>query len=615
MTGLLMFVVLYFTLTGWFIWTAYRLFYSPEAGGEGIFFGILSSFLAVFMVKPLFRVKHNQQSKDLEISSKEEPKLFEFLYRLADDAQAPRPHRVFLSPRVNAGVFYDVSILNLFFPSKKNLEIGLGLVNMLTLGEMKAVLAHEFGHFAQRSMAVGRWVYIAQQIAAHIVTERDALDKFLKNLSRMNLRIAWIGWLLSLVVWSIRSLLETVFRWLVLAQRALSREMEFQADLVAVSLTGSDALIHALHRLRAADDAWDRTLRFASSEMQNGRLVADLFVLQTLMIERMRVILNEADYGRVPTIPVKHPENHRVFQAELTEPPRMWATHPPNVDREHNAKRVYIAAPLDDRPAWTLFKTPQIVREQMTAHLFNSASQSHKAQPVALGDSIKQFEQQFSCLYLDRSYRGNYLGRSVVRHAATTEDLYEFQGNREYLEQHLADLYPESLSDDLEQLRLLEKEKGALLALQDRRVKAPGGIIKHRGKSLNRQDLPNTIKSLNQELEAVKTRVYAHDRLCRTTHRTIAAHLGNGWEDYLMGLVKILHYADHTEANLLDVEGYLNNVVAVITADRNVSRKELQRLLKATTEVYQILAQIYRQSDRVQLDATLIKAFGRSTWS
>jgi len=87
-------------------------------------------------------------------------------------------------------VFYDLSIKNLIFPSRKNLEIGLGLVNILNLSELKAVLAHEFGHFAQRSMAVGNWVYIAQQIAAYIIAQRDILDRFLRQLSFMDLRVA-----------------------------------------------------------------------------------------------------------------------------------------------------------------------------------------------------------------------------------------------------------------------------------------------------------------------------------------------------------------------------------------------------------------------------------------
>src|SRR5262249_32875296 len=153
-----------------------------------------------------------------------------------------------VSPGVNAAVFYDFSLVNLIIPSRKNLQIGMGLVNVLTLGELKAVLAHEFGHFAQNTMAIGRWIYMAQQIAGHVVVKRDALDNLLQSLSQSDPRIAWTGWLLRLVVWSIRSLVDTVFGWVVIAQRALSREMELQADLVAVSLTGSDALVHALHR-------------------------------------------------------------------------------------------------------------------------------------------------------------------------------------------------------------------------------------------------------------------------------------------------------------------------------------------------------------------------------
>ena len=70
-----------------------------------------------------------------------------------------RPHRVFLTPDVNAAVFYRESLLSLLLPTSKNLVIGLGLVNQLNLSEFKAVLAHEFGHFSQNSMKLGRRSY------------------------------------------------------------------------------------------------------------------------------------------------------------------------------------------------------------------------------------------------------------------------------------------------------------------------------------------------------------------------------------------------------------------------------------------------------------------------
>ncbi|HYP88830.1 MAG TPA: M48 family metallopeptidase, partial [Polyangiaceae bacterium] len=208
--GLLSFVGLYLSLTGWFCFTSVRLFQDMLRGGSRYGFfdflgGAVSGLLAVFLLSALFFIKSGGKPSDLEVTAAEEPALFEFLNALADRAGAQRPHRVFLSMRVNAAVFYDLSLANLLFPTKKNLEIGLGLVSTLNLSEMTAVLAHEFGHFAQRSMAVGRWVYMAQQITGQIVASRGWLDKALGALSSVDLRVAWIGWVLRIVVWSIRS--------------------------------------------------------------------------------------------------------------------------------------------------------------------------------------------------------------------------------------------------------------------------------------------------------------------------------------------------------------------------------------------------------------------------
>jgi hypothetical protein len=60
---------------------------------------------------------------------------------------------------VNASVFYDSSFWSIIFPIRKNLQIRLGLVNKIIEQELKAILAHEFGCFSQRSTKVGSFVY------------------------------------------------------------------------------------------------------------------------------------------------------------------------------------------------------------------------------------------------------------------------------------------------------------------------------------------------------------------------------------------------------------------------------------------------------------------------
>ncbi len=615
MGGLLLFVLLYLALASWFTWTAYRLFASLAHGADPLWTfvaGVCSAFLAVFMWKALVFVKHRHAIDDIEVTAPEQPRLFSFINRLADEAGAPRAHRVFLSPRVNAAVFYDLSVLNLLFPSRKNLEIGLGLVNALSLGEMKAVLAHEFGHFGQRSMAVGRWVYIAQQIAGHIIAKRDALDSFLRGLSRVDLRIAWVGWLLSLIVWSIRSLTETVFRVVVLAQRALSREMELQADLVAVSLTGSDALIHALYKLNVADEAWERSLAFADSEVREKRSVTDLFAVQKRITEKLRQVLDDPEYGEVTPPPRDNPQEHRVFKTSLAQPPRMWSTHPANAEREQNAKRRYVAAAIDERSAWDLFDDVPDLKKHMTAHIFRAVQE---AADVPLDQSLSKLDEQFGRAFYDRSYRGAYLGRSLARHAREVADLYGPPLLGEHIAAELEAIYPQALSQDLAKLKALEEEKVTLQGLKEGFLTASGGVIRHRGKDLKRGDLQDALDDVQSELDAAREAVQAHDRRCRSVHLAAAARLGSGWDSYLQGLTGILHYAEHSEANLRDAHGALCNTVAVVTADGRVSAREVKVLVSACGEVHNALRHIYEDEGKaIVLDRTLLRRLKVETW-
>lgn len=610
--GLVAFVIVYFSLTAWFGWSAYRLVMTDLAAPErNIFLWVLalsSGFLAIFMFKALLFVKKGSIDQDYEVTATSEPQLLAFLNRLADETGAPRPHRVFLSARVNACVFYDLSLLNFIFPSKKNLEIGLPLVNVLTISELKAVLAHEFGHFAQRSMALGNWVYVAQQIAAHIIARRDALDKFLRFLSNIDIRIAWIGWILRLIVWSLRATMETVFNLVLLAQRALSREMEFQADLVAVSVTGSDALIHALHKLQAADGAWDDAQGFLNGQISQGTINKDVFVLQTRILQHTAKILNDPRYGKVPEVPTNQPEQHRVFTADIAQPPRMWATHPYNHEREQNAKKIYVPGTLDNRSSWVIFDKPEALRENFTKRLL----ERFKVDFAADADIFAELDKRYTREYLNGRYRGAYLGRSFVRAAQKHHQLYEVKIAS--VKDSLCALYPEDLAAKLESLRTLEKERNLLIALRDGVYSPPDGVIRFRGSEVKRRELPALIESMNDECAAAHHKVMQHDMECRTAHLLAARQLGRGWDAYLKGLLALVHYADHQQANINDSRALLANTYAVITADRNVSKRELDRLVNAAQEVFFALQPVYRNAAQVQLPEPIRQQLGLESW-
>lgn len=616
LASLFAFIVFYFLLAAWFSWSAFRFLSTayPQGLGGLIYWvlGFSALFLSVFMVKALFFIRKGGAPNDLEITPAQEPKLFEFIYALADNIGAPRPHRVFLSGRVNACVFYDLSIKNLLFPSKKNLEIGLPLVNALTASEVKAVLAHEFGHFSQRTMAIGSWVYIAQQIAAHIIAQRDALDEFLRSFSRWNVRVAWIAWVLRLIVWSLRSLLETAFEWVVIAQRALSREMEFQADLVAVAQSGSDAIVHALYRLPAADDAWTKALGFASKLASSERYVSDVFAAQRHVQKCLARIHNDPDYGALPKQAATPDASTRLFSEELAQPPRMWSTHPPSHEREGNAKKIYVPCELSDSSAWILFDDPEAMRQEFTRHLL-PRKDDEQGEVLSESAITELLDKRYNREYLRSEYQSIYLGRSCARHAESASDLFDVSVKAEPAA--LQSLYPQSIAHDMHRLRQVEREKALIQALHDGQYEAPGGVIRYRGEELQAHELPATINALGTECRALEQALIEHDRQCRSLHLDLARAQGMPWEAYYQGLVSVLHYAEHSAANVTDAQGALGNVYGIVTADGRLSGRERKRLVNAAADLYAQLAIVYDHAQELHIPAPLLKELGITDWT
>ncbi|MBB3181972.1 M48 family metallopeptidase [Variovorax sp. Sphag1AA] len=614
--ALLAFVLAYLAFSGWLAWKAFVLLRAMALGsGDGLMLlgaGVGAGFLAVFMLKALVFVRRGELAGLTEITAAEQPKLFAFLYRLADEARAPRPAKVYLSLRVNAAVFYDLSLLNFILPSKKHLEIGLPLVNMLSVSEFKAVLAHEFGHFAQRSMAVGRWVYLAQQIAAHIVAKRDGLDRFLQGLSRTDVRIAWIGWLFSLLVWAIRSVTDSMFRLVVLADRALSREMEFQADRVSVSLAGSDALIDALYKLQAADAAWDRALEFANLRLPRGYAAPDLLDIQTGVLRKLRVIYDDPEYGVPPSAPAGGEAAHRVFRRDRVSISRMWATHPASHEREQNAKRVFLQAEMSDEPAWALFDQPLALRESLCAKLI-----SHVEPPPALDtreEALAALDAEYDRRSYQRLYRGVYLARFVTRTCNDPAELFDVMNLTEAIAAR-AELYPSTLSAQLERLDALRHERASLMAVRDGVAKSEGPRLEHRGRVLRKSDVADAIGEVERDIAAAEQALDEHDRRCRSVYQTLAQAAGPAWAEGWMAQVRLLHYAEHVEADLADLRVLLANTFSMVTAKRKVNETEAKRVLADAGALFSAMAAIASQATQLQLGEQTQAALGGETWA
>jgi Zn-dependent protease with chaperone function len=278
-----------------------------------------SLLLFIFLVKGLFKQQKADNPSHVEIQEKEQPQLFQFIRRLCRETRAPFPKRVYLSPELNAAVFYNTSILSLFLPTRKNLLIGLGLVNVVNLSEFKAVLAHEFGHFSQSSMKLGSYVYTANRILADLVFARDWLDELVAQAQRSDHRVAIFAWLLTAVIWVLRKLLDVIFRVINFLNSALSRQMEFNADLVAVSVTGSDALPRSLARREFANQALAQACQDLFAAAAHKVYSRDLFYHQQQAATYLRRRQKNPVLGEPPPLLNEHGEIAPIHPARFAE--------------------------------------------------------------------------------------------------------------------------------------------------------------------------------------------------------------------------------------------------------------------------------------------------------
>jgi len=165
------------------------------------------------------------------LEAERQPRLFAELENLAKALNEPMPREVYLIPEVNAWVAERGGTMG--FGSRRVMGLGLPLVQMLTVSQFRAVLAHEFGHFYGGDTRLGPLVY----------RTRAAMVRTLVNLTKPSApvravaRIAIAGLVYALVVAGLNAYWTLFLR----ATQMVSRRQESRADELACSLAGSQA--------------------------------------------------------------------------------------------------------------------------------------------------------------------------------------------------------------------------------------------------------------------------------------------------------------------------------------------------------------------------------------
>ncbi|MBQ9431175.1 MAG: M48 family metalloprotease [Kiritimatiellae bacterium] len=338
----------------------------------------LAAVFGVYLVKPLFSFTKNRNEERLEVCRADCPVLFDLVERLSKETGFRMPRHVYLTTDVNAGVFYNTAFWSIFFPVRKNLEIGLGLFNSTSVQEVKAILAHEFGHFGQSSMKVGAAVSVTYQILYNLVYTDDFIDRALDSWRSAG----WTAWrIFGVLAYRLTSFVKHitvhVFRFVMRGERKLSRLMEFGADEVACKCAGTDAFVSAMCKVEQLSWCDMECLRpFLARCLEGGELPENYFKSHEAVAEVMSrwgmMLLKPGETMAKPFDLGLAKSRIKAFD--------VWSSHPELSDRLDRARKLDVMrADVETSDAWSM--VPRKVAEKVSEKFFVVATASLEKKP------------------------------------------------------------------------------------------------------------------------------------------------------------------------------------------------------------------------------------------
>jgi len=466
----------------------------------GVGLSSMGILVLVFLVKFIFKSHKVDRSHFYEVYRADEPELFNLIDEIVQRVGTSYPKRVYLSAEVNASVFYDSNFWSMFFPVKKNLHIGLGLVNAITREELKAILSHEFGHFSQRTMKVGSYVYNVNQVIFNLLFDNEAYDNLVQKwASGSDYFLIFVNLAVKInqaIQWVLRKMYEVVNK----SYMGLSREMEFHADEIAASVTGYEPLKSSLLRMSLVDNSYSNVLNFYSSRISENIKSENLFKNQTAVIKFL------ADINKLPvknSLPDITLEEQSKFDKSKLVIKDQWASHPTIKERiERLEKTNFLSQKITDTHANNVFRNIEETQKRITSKLFESVSYEGETKLISFEDFKNEFKNEILSNSFSTIYNGYYDNKNPISfdlsQGQTTMNINTVQ---ELFSDENVDLVYSAiaLKNDLETITNISNKSLSIKTFD------------YDGIRYKRKQAKELIEKLKLELEATNEQIKKHD--------------------------------------------------------------------------------------------------------
>jgi len=474
----------------------------------GIGLASLGVLILIFLLKFIFKSHKTDRSNLIEITEQQEPELFKMIREIVNNVGTMFPKKVYLSSEVNASVFYDSSFWSMIFPVRKNLVIGLGLVNTITREELKAILSHEFGHFSQKTMKVGSYVYNVNQVIFNMLFDNESYEDLIKSWANLSgyfsLFVVMAGSINQGIQWVLKKLYIVVNK----TYLALSREMEFHADEIAASVTGYEPLKKSLLRMALADSSFNNVLNYYNHKIPENIKSENLYRDQSVVIHFLAETNKLPIMNGLPEITLEEQSKYNKSKLVIKD---QWASHPTTEERISRLEKTgFISNCTTDVHANTIFSDIDKLQKLLTEQIFESVKYDGETTFSSSDKFIEDYKNEFHKNSFPEIFNGYYDNKNPSVFDLTI-------CNPDTSELHISDLFSDSKVDLVYSALALQNDIQTLTNISDKSIQIKtfdyNGV---RYKSKNSAKLINELKpeldKLNELIKLNDSEIFAFFR-------------------------------------------------------------------------------------------------------
>lgn len=467
--------------------------------GLGIGLASLGFFILIFLFKFLFKKHKVDRSHLVEISELDEPKLFSFIQEIVNEVKTDFPKRVYLSSDVNACVFYDSNFWSMIFPIRKNLQIGLGLVNTTSEQEFKAILAHEFGHFSQRSMKVGSYVYNVNQVIFNLLYDNESFDSMIQKWANISGYFSIFVSIAVKIIQGIQWILRKMYEFVNISYMALSREMEFHADEIAANVAGYLPLKESLLRMDLADHSYNSVLSYYDEKIPDNIKSKNIYREQGFV---MNFLASQNNLSFKNNLPIVTELDLSKYNKSKLVIKNQWASHPSIEERIRALELTNIHKTGNEKPAILLFENEENIQEKITGKLFSAVTYAETATSLDFEEFKTDYSQNFNKNSFPTGYNCYYDNKNPIDF--NVNSIVEF-----YVSETMDMLFSKEKVDMVYDFIAFENDKNILTSIANKEYDIKS--FDYDGQKYKSTEAQNLIPKIEIDQNSIKQKIKEND--------------------------------------------------------------------------------------------------------